>query len=179
METKLTSKSGAQAFDFFFGSWKVHNRRLLKRLEANDEWEEFDADSACHPVLGGVGNVEEFKSAHRPDFVGMSLRLYEPQSGQWSIYWVDNQSVILQPPVVGRFSESQGIFEGVDEFASKPILVRFIWSCIDTDQPHWEQAFSADQGKTWETNWTMDFYRTTSLSDTKSNDANDRGGRHE
>jgi hypothetical protein len=151
--------SGTHGFDFFFGLWQVHNRRLKQRLAGSSEWEEFEATSDCHPILGGVGNQDEFLSPYRPGFIGMSLRLYDPQTQKWSIYWLDNQSVVLQPPVVGQFSGSVGVFEGPDEFNGKPIVVRYVWSRIDTSTPRWEQAFSTDHGKTWETNWIMDFHR--------------------
>jgi hypothetical protein len=149
-------------FDFFFGHWLVRNRRLKQRMAGSNDWEEFDASSECHPILGGAGNRDEFLSAHWPDFIGMSLRLFDPQSKLWSIYWISNQNMILQPPVVGQFSGSEGIFEGPDEFNGKPILVRYIWSRIDTPTPRWQQAFSGDQGDTWEINWVMDFQRSDS-----------------
>lgn len=153
--------SGSRGFDFLFGSWNVSNRRLLKRLENCNEWEEFEATSVCHPILGGVGNQDEFISPHRPGFIGMSLRLFNPQTQKWSIYWMDNQSGALQPPVEGSFFGGEGLFEGEDEFNGKPILVRFLWSRTNTPTPRWEQAFSSDRGLTWESNWTMDFSRAT------------------
>lgn len=151
--------SGVRDFDFLYGFWHVRNRRLQKRLAGCNEWEEFDATSDCHPILGGAGNQDEFLSPHRPGFVGMSLRLLDPVTQQWSIYWVDNQSVELQPPVHGSFVDGIGIFEGEDTFAGKPIRVRFTWSGTHSATPRWEQAFSVDGGKTWETNWTMEFRR--------------------
>ena len=78
-------------------------------MAGSNDWEEFDASSECRPILGGAGNQDEFLSAHWPDFIGMSLRLFDPQSKLWSIYWIGNQNMILQPPVVGQFSGSEGI----------------------------------------------------------------------
>jgi hypothetical protein len=98
----------------------------------------------------------------RPGWIGMSLRFYNPQTRKWSIYWVDNRMGVLQPlqpPVVGSFSGDVGIFEGPDEFDGKPIVVRYTWSRVTSNAPHREQALSLDQGKTWETNWVMDFSR--------------------
>lgn len=150
---------GRSDFDFVFGSWIVHNRRLLKALQGSDEWETFEATSVARPLLGGIGNEDEFLSPHRPGFVGMSLRLFDLLARRWSIYWIDNRTGLLQPPVVGRFEGATGVFEGTDVYDGRPIQVRYTWSGVDTTTPRWEQAFSADGGKTWETNWIMDHER--------------------
>jgi len=146
-------------FDFCYGRWTIQNQRLLRPLSGDVEWEAFEASSECRPVLGGMGNIDEFTTPHRPGFVGMSLRLFNPATRQWQIYWVDNRSGVLQPPVSGRVHGSEAVFEGDDEFAGRSIKVRYRWSQVDTATPRWEQAFSADGGVTWETNWVMDFRR--------------------
>jgi hypothetical protein len=153
------SSGGARSFDFIIGRWDVHNRRLLRRLQHANEWMEFEATNDGRLILGGAGNEDEFRSEHLPGFIGMSLRLFDVNTQRWSIYWVDNQTATLQAPVHGSFKGNVGVFEGEDEFEGKPIRVRFTWSGIDTPEPRWEQAFSADQGKTWETNWTMEWRR--------------------
>jgi hypothetical protein len=90
----------------------------------------------------------------------MSLRFFDPKTRRWSIYWADSRrSGLLDPPVIGGFEGGVGIFEGDDTFEGTPIRVRFTWSRTDTPSPRWEQAFSADGGKTWETNWIADFTR--------------------
>jgi hypothetical protein len=160
-------RCGTHDFDFLFGHWKICNRRLQRRLEGCTEWDEFEASSECRPILGGVANQEEFRSSHLPDFIGMALRLHDPETRLWSIYWADNQSVALQPPVVGCFNGSEGVFEGADEYAGRPILVRFIWSRVDTPTPRWEQAFSVDGGVNWETNWTMEFRKARGIHKTR------------
>ena len=148
----------AHDFDFFMGTWKVRNRRLRARLAGSDDWEEFDATSVARPILGGLGNVDEFRTDHDGGFIGMSFRFFDPVKGRWSIYWADSRRAgELDPPVFGRFSGDRGVFVGRDVFDGKPIRVRFIWSGIRTRTPRWEQAFSADDGATWETNWVMDF----------------------
>ena len=148
---------GRHDFDFLNGNWTIRNRRLLQRLAGSDEWETFDATSSCHPILGGMGNEDEFLSPHRPGFIGMSLRFFDPATRLWSIYWIDNKMGVLQPPVVGRIVDGAGVFDGPDTFDGKPIVVRYAWSKTNTPNPRWEQAFSTDNGKTWETNWVMDF----------------------
>jgi hypothetical protein len=57
---------------------------------------------------------------------------------------------------VGKFNGNVGIFQGPDTFNGKPIIVRFTWTLNPKGSEavaKWEQAFSPDNGKTWETNW--------------------------
>jgi hypothetical protein len=113
----------------------------------------------CRPLPGGIGNEDFFKTDHWKDFVGVTTRTYDPKTGLWRIYWVDNRfsGGVIEPPVVGKFQGNVGTFEGPDSFDGKPIIVRFTWtvhpkgSKVTAD---WAQAFSTDGGKTWETNWT-------------------------
>jgi len=98
-------------------------------------------------------------------FVGMSFRFYDPDSDTWAIYWADSRRPgLLDPPVTGSFTGDTGVFEGADTFAGRSIRVRFTWSGVTTPTPRWEQAFSDDGGKTWETNWIMDFTRILEAS---------------
>ena len=152
--------SGVRDFDFLFGSWKIRNRRLRERLKGCDEWDEFEADQTARPILGGMGNVDEFQTTLQGrDLKGVTLRTFNPATREWSLYWVDNWQGILQPAPVGRFIDGRGEFYADDTFEGRPIKVRFLWSGITRDAAHWEQAFSEDEGKTWETNWTMAFTR--------------------
>jgi hypothetical protein len=152
-------RDGRHDFDFLFGRFRVHNRRLVTRLQGSTEWHEFEATTEARGLPTGLGNEDVFRSEHMPGFVGMSFRFYDPEAKTWAIHWVDNQSGVLQPPVIGSFAGEVGIFQGSDVFCGRPISVRFIWSATTTNRPRWEQAFSEDGGKTWETNWTMEFTR--------------------
>lgn len=149
-------------FDFLHGHWLVRNRRLRERLVGSSDWEAFDGVQECRPILGGFGNQDELVSDAFGDrrFIGMTLRLFDPRAREWSIYWVDNRSVQLQPPVRGRFEAGIGTFLGRDAHAGRPVLARFLWTPIDARHARWEQAFSTDEGATWETNWIMDFERS-------------------
>jgi hypothetical protein len=152
--------SGAGDFDFFMGRWQVRNRRRRQWLAGSEEWYEFDATCEARPILGGLGNMDEFRTGHQGGFTGMSLRLFHPDTGRWSIYWASSRHPgVLDPPVSGAFSGDTGTFEGTDTHAGQPVLVRYRWSGATTATPRWEQAFSADDGQTWETNWVMDFTR--------------------
>lgn len=148
---------GRRDFDFLHGRWTIHNQRLVRRLQGCTEWQEFEARQECHPVLDGVGNVDRFVCTF-PDgkpLEGMTLRIFDPASRLWSIYWADNRSCQLQPPVLGRFEAGRGQFLGDDVLDGKVIRVVFHWAVLGVDSASWEQAFSADGGKTWETNWRM------------------------
>jgi len=160
---------GARDFDFYFGRWRVHNERLRERLVGSADWQHFDAIQECRPILGGLGNIDEFVTDEFGPgvFLGMSLRLFDRATGQWSIWWASNRRGGLEAPVTGAFADGIGRFEGDDTHDGIAVRVRFIWSGIEANRAHWEQAFSADGGKTWETNWRMRMtrlaaYRTAS-----------------
>jgi hypothetical protein len=153
-------ENGARDFDFWMGSWKVHNRYLSRRLVGSTDWVEFEATSVARPLLDGLGNEDEFRTDHEGGFIGMSFRFFDPTTGKWSIYWADSRRPgLLDPPLIGSFFGDVGIFEGTDTFEGRPIDVRFTWSGVTTPSPRWEQAFSADGGETWELNWVMEFTR--------------------
>jgi hypothetical protein len=150
--------SSATDFDFFMGRWRVRNRYLRERLRGSTEWEEFEARSVARPLLGGLGNEDEFRTDFQGGFIGMSFRFFDPEAERWSIYWADSRRPgVLDPPVFGGFANGAGVFEGTDVLDGKPVTVRFTWTEVDTPAPRWEQAFSADGGETWETNWVMEF----------------------
>src|SRR5687767_14891266 len=160
MTTAVREQARSQDFDFFMGRWNVRNRRLVLRLAGSDEWDEFDSKVAARLLPGGLGNEDVFCTDYGGGFVGMSFRFYDPSTRRWSIYWADSRRPgLLEPPVTGSFSGDTGIFEGEDTFENRPIRVRFTWSRVTSPRPRWEQAFSDDDGTTWETNWIMDFTR--------------------
>lgn len=161
------SHPAARDFDFLMGPWRIHNTRLVRRLAGCTDWEVFDAIGTACPLPGGMGNYDDFIPATwKPGFVGMSLRVFNPPSQRWSIYWLDNTTGgidpatgLLQPPVVGGFHGGVGRFDGTDTLEGRPIRVRFEWSQMHTGAPRWQQAFSDDDGATWEVNWVMEFAR--------------------
>lgn len=150
---------GSRDFDFWIGSWRVRNSRLLKRLAGCTEWERFDAAAKARFLPGGIGNIDEFVAeSWRPGFVGVTMRIFNPSTGLWSIYWTDNGRYVLDPPVVGAFRGGIGLFEGDDAHEGTPVRVRFRWTNPAPQTATWEQAFSVD-GVNWETNWTMQMTR--------------------
>lgn len=153
---------GVRDFDFLWGTWQIANRRLRSRLTGSDDWQEFTARGACHPILRGSGNVDSFvplDDSGWSGFEGGSLRLFDPATGKWSIHWFDNVVHRLLPPVHGAFLDGVGEFHGADEHDGEPVCVRFLWSEITPGSARWEQAFSVDGGQTWEINWVMNFTR--------------------
>ena len=158
MSTALQVVGTASDFDFLMGSWNVHNRCLRKRLAGSDEWDEFEATSVARPLLDGLANEDEFRTDFYGGFSGMSFRFFDTEKKRWSIYWADSRrSGELDPPLYGSFFGDTGVFVGEDTFEGRPILVRFFWSRVTTPTPRWKQAFSEDDGESWETNWVMDF----------------------
>lgn len=155
MSDKTHNRDGRHDFDFFHGRWQLRNERLRQRLVGSDDWEIFASTQECRPILGGLGNIDDFLTDWGGGFIGMSLRLFDPQTQQWSIYWSSNRTGTLDPPVVGKFENGVGTFYGRDEHEGRPVLARFIWSEITTTSALWQQALSVDDGKTWETNWYM------------------------
>ncbi|MDH5822634.1 hypothetical protein QFW77_06460 [Luteimonas sp. RD2P54] len=159
MQEPSEQDDGRHDFDFSHGRWRVGNRRLRARLCGCRDWDQFEARASCRPVLGGLGNTDEFCSAWQGGLLGMTLRLFNPQARQWSIYWASNRAGELEAPVTGGFADGVGTFHGLDRHQGRVVLARFVWSEIGTDSAHWQQALSPDGGVTWETNWHMHFTR--------------------
>lgn len=152
---------GRHDFDCFLGEWNVFNRLLDRRLVGSTHWLEFEAASHVRPALGGIGNVEDYR-ADFPDgkpLIGMTVRLFDPSTRLWSLYWADSRRGQLFPPVVGRFHDGIGEFFGDDVQDGIPVKVIFRWSDMTPTSARWEQAMSADGGATWEWNWEMVFTR--------------------
>jgi hypothetical protein len=157
----VTAVAGAGDFDFFIGRWRVRHRRLKERLAGCQDWEEFDGSSAVQKVLGGLGNMDDnLLELPGGAYRAVTLRAFDPGKGLWSIWWLDGRHPgQLDVPMVGSFENGVGTFYADDTFQSRPIRVRFLWTMPGRDAPRWEQAFSADGGASWETNWVMDFTR--------------------
>jgi hypothetical protein len=156
------SHDGAHDFDWIFGTWKATLRRLVKPLTGSTTWVDFEGRQLSRTIWGGKANLDEFivdSPAAGVQIEGVALRLYDPASQQWRIYWANSKRGIVDPPVVGRFSNGRGEFYGMDELDGRAILVRYVWSNITPKSAHFEQSFSPDGGRTWETNWISDVTR--------------------
>lgn len=156
-----SATSSATDYDFFFGKWKIRNRKLKRRLNNCDEWLEFDAEQECRPLLLGSANIDNFLAEiDGKPFQGMTLRLFDPVTRLWSIYWADSNLVRLDVPQIGSYDRNIGKFFARDVYNGKEIVVQFLWDKTDPHAPTWSQAFSADEGRTWEWNWYMYMTRT-------------------
>lgn len=152
----------ARDFDFFIGAWAVKHRRLKKRLAGNDDWEEFDGTCRVRSMLGGLANFDD-SVVNLPGgaYRGIGLRSFDAKTDRWADWWLDGRNPHkIDPPVIGTFANGLGSFLSDDAFEGKPIKVRGLWSKITAKSLQWEQAFSPDGGKTWETNWVMRYART-------------------
>lgn len=165
----VTLRDGQHDFDFELGTWKIHLKRLEHRLTGSTTWVEFDGTSVTRKVWGGRADLEEFEtdSPVGGHIEGLTLRLYDPQTHQWSLYWATSKSGTIGPPTIGEFKNGRGEFYDTEPSGpdGRSILVRFIWSKTDTNSPHFEQSFSDDGGKTWEVNWITDQTRVKDESD--------------
>jgi hypothetical protein len=154
LEQASAERDGQHDFDFEIGSWNIHLSRLKDRLAGSTTWVDFDGTSVTRKVWNGRANLEEFEADSSQGHIeGLTLRLYNPQSHQWSIYWANGKDGILAQPMIGEFKNGRGEFFDQEPWKGRAVYVRFIWSDTTTKSPHFEQAFSDDGGKTWEVNW--------------------------
>ncbi len=150
-----TATDGQRAFDWEIGSWRSSVRVLAEPLsESSDAWLHFTGTSTVRPLLDRRANVLEFEvSGPNGRIEALNLRLYEPQAQRWSLTFVNVRDGLLTPAVYGGFRDGAGEFFGDDKLDGRPIKVRFLIFRHGKDEARFEQAFSADGGKTWETNW--------------------------
>jgi hypothetical protein len=151
----VPASSSHDDFDFLIGHWDVHNRALKSRLTGSDEWKEFEFTNETRFILSGFGNVDES---------GSTMRRFDPATNLWTIF-------SAYPGATG-VDQMQGFFEdGVGHFYSREILegkaviTQFEWDGTDPERPIWRQALSADDGVTWEWNWTMTFTRRSDCAE--------------
>jgi hypothetical protein len=147
-------RDGQHDFDFEIGIWKTHLKRLVKPLTGSTAWVEYEGTSIVRKVWDGRANLVELK-AEGPagKFEGLNLRLYNPQTRQWSLNFSNVNSGSMSPPTIGEFKNGRGEFYDQETLDGRAIFVRFIISDITPNSCRFEQAFSDDGGKTWEVNW--------------------------
>lgn len=150
----LAEQDGQASFDFEIGTWKTHIARRLHPLTGSTAWAQYDGTSVVHKLWDGRANLVELKADGPAGHLELaSLRLYDPGSHQWSLNVANSSDGTLGMPTVGGFKDGRGEFYDHETYAGRPIIVRFVISDITRNSARFEQAFSVDDGKTWEVNW--------------------------
>jgi hypothetical protein len=150
----LKERDGQHDFDFEIGTWKTRLSRRLRPLTGSNEWVQYEGTTIVRKVWNGRANLVELDVDGPAGHIeALSLRLYNPQSHQWSLNFSNSKVGTLAVPAIGRFSGGRGEFFNPDSLDGRAILVRFVISVISPDSCRFEQSFSADGGKTWEPNW--------------------------
>jgi len=159
-------RDGQHDFDPLIGSWKYHLRRRQHPLTGSNEWVDLDGTGVCYKIWDGRAQLDTIEVDGPTGHIeGLTLRVYNPQSHQWRLYWANSKVGILDPPQIGEFKNGRGEFFAQDTINGKTILIRFDWTNLTTNTPHFEQSFSDDGGKTWEVNWITDQTRIPDESD--------------
>ena len=160
-------RDGQHDFDFEIGTWKTHLKRMAHPLTGSTTWIEYDGTTVVRKVWNGRSNLVELEAdGPAGHFEGLNLRLYNPDSHQWSLNFAGSSGGALSQPTIGEFKNGHGEFFDQETLNGRAILVRFVISDITSDSCHFEQAFSEDGGRTWEVNWIA--------TDTRVKDESDR-----
>ena len=155
-----TERDGQHDFDFNIGTFKTHISRLQHPLTGSTTWVEYDGISVVRKIWKGRASLLELEADGPAGHIeGVGLRLYNPQSHQWSLNWANSGVGAMEQPMIGKFENGRGEFFDQEPFNGRVIRARNGFSDITPNFSRFEQAFSADGGKTWETNWVMTFTR--------------------
>jgi len=147
-------RDGSHDFDFEIGKWNTHLRRLVKPLTGSTTWVEYKGTTVVSKVWNGKANLVELDVTGPAGHIeALSLRLYNPESHQWSLNFANSAGGTMAIPTIGEFKNGRGEFYDQETLNGRAILVRFVISDITANSCHFEQAFSDDGGKTWEVNW--------------------------
>jgi hypothetical protein len=151
-------------FDFIFGEWQIHNRKLADTTDPEcTEWLEFEATGHAKPIFGGLGHIDRMfvpRSSAGEGFEGLTIRQFDPESSVWRIWWASSTAPgRVDPPLEGEWVDGRGVFFGDDVIAGRAVRLRFVWTTDGASVARWEQSFSFDGGGSWTPNWTMDFTR--------------------
>lgn len=150
--------SSKHDFDYLVGNWNIRNRTLKEPLVGSDEWVEFDATQEFRLLLLGQGNFDIFRTnLDGKPFEGLTVRLFDPRTRLWTIYWADSNAMKLDDGKVGSFDGDEGDFFGREVVAGKDVIVKFHWDKRNAKAPIYSRAFSVDAGRTWEWNWYSTF----------------------
>ncbi len=157
VQQTAAERDGQHDFDPLIGAWKYHLKKLVNPLTGSTTWTEFDGTGVCYKIWDGRAQLDTIEVDSPTGHIeGLTLRTYNPQSHQWRLYWANSKTGIIDPPQIGEFKNGRGEFYAQDILNGKSIIIRFVWTNMNTSTPHFEQSFSNDGGKTWEVNWITD-----------------------
>jgi hypothetical protein len=164
----ISIRDGQHDFDFEIGTWATHLRRLKDPLAGSTDWVEYKGSSVVRDIWGGRANLVELDVAGAAGRIeGLNLRLYRPQSRQWSLTFASSANGLLATPAIGAFEDGRGAFYSQEDVGGRAILSRFVISDITPTSCRFEQAFSDDWGSTWEPNWIAVDTRVDAAGDPK------------
>jgi hypothetical protein len=148
---------GERDFEPLLGRWNYHLKQRLKPLTGSAEWIEFTGNGECRSLWHGLAQLDTLNAEGANGHIeGLTLRLYNPKTHEWRLYWANSKDGLIAAPQIGQFKAGHGEFYAQDTFDDKSILVKFDWSALTSISPHFEQSFSNDGGKNWEVNWITD-----------------------
>ena len=149
-----STSDGQRDFDLQIGTWNTKLSRLVEPLSGSSEWVEYEGTTVVRKAWDGRASLVEFDVKGPAGRIeALSVRLYNPQSRQWSIHYASRAGGTLAAPVYGRFTNGRGEFHGQELIDGRAVFVRFVISPGGKNAWRFEQAFSNDGGKTWEVNW--------------------------
>jgi hypothetical protein len=159
-EVTTETRDGQHDWDHFFGTWKMHLRKRLRPLTRSNDWAEFESHDITREVWNGRANLDELEADGPSGHIeGLTLRLYNPHTHQWSIHWANSAAPGLDNPVIGEFRDGRGEFYDQEFYRGRAIFVRYLWTNVSENSGDFEQSFSPDGGRTWEPNWVTSMVR--------------------
>ena len=165
-QSTSVERDGQHDFDPLIGSWKYRLKRRLRPLTGSTTWVELDGTGVCYKIWDGRSQLDTIEVDGSTGHIeGLTLRTYNPQTHQWSLYWANSKDGKVVAPQIGEFNNGHGEFYAQGDLNGKIIFVRYSWTNLNTDTPHFEQSFSNDGGKTWEVHWITDQTRVPDASD--------------
>lgn len=149
-EAPIAARDGQHDFDFNFGTWKTHIKRILNPLSGSTQSIELNGTVTVRKVWDGRAELEEIETeGPNGHWEGLTLFTYNPQAHQWTQSFVNSKSGVLTVPLIGSFKDGRGELFSSDTFDGRSILVRGVWSDIKADSHRYEESYSSDGGRTW------------------------------
>jgi hypothetical protein len=158
--TASVDHDGKHDLDSLAGTWKGHTKYRAHPFTGSDTWVESDGIETFQNIWdGAMLELSEGPSTNGP--VGLMLYTYNPQGHQWSVYFANRKDGKVGLPNVGEFRNGRGEFFVQDTLNGKSLLNRYVWSQVASSSPHFEESWSSDGGRTWETVRIVDLARVS------------------